>query len=132
MSEKREMNLSQVELSKQGYRLFRNNTGVGFQANDREWIKETKTVTVHSGDVVLRRARRINFGLFIGSGDLIGFKPTLITADMVGQTLAVFATVEQKVKGRKRTKEQVEWDAGISSQGGISLLLREQSVTSDV
>lgn len=73
-------------LSEQGYRLFRNNRGA---------------LTDKSG-------RLVRFGLgndsaavdkILKSSDLIGWRPTLVTHDMVGTHLAVFVSVEVKPPG---------------------------------
>lgn len=124
MSERQAMNANLVKLSKEGFRLFRNNVGKAWSGKST-FIKKITTVTLEPGDVLVRRARRIHFGLLKGSGDMIGYKTVKITEDMVGQEIAIFTSVEQKVKRGKRSQEQVDWDAAIKRAGGISLLLED-------
>ena len=60
----------------------------------RLWRNNTGTLRDQHG-------RPVTFGLCPGSADLIGYRTITITADMVGQQLAVFAAVEVKApKGR--------------------------------
>lgn len=125
MSERDAMNRNLVELSRQGLRMFRNNVGKSWISNVAVIVSKAGVVNVQPGDVVLRRARRINFGLFKGSGDLIGWSPVIITADMIGSIVAVFTSAEQKIKNRKRKPEQTNWDTEVRRSGGISMLLED-------
>lgn len=79
-------------------RIFRNNTGA---------------VTTADG-------RFITFGLCKGSSDLIGWTEVEITADMVGQKLAVFTAIEVKKKGKKPTAQQVQFIKIVNAAGGIA------------
>ncbi len=46
----------------------------------------------------------VQFGLCVGSSDLIGFKSMTITPEMVGQKIAVFTALEVKTeKGKVST-----------------------------
>ena len=125
MTERNVMNENHVKLSREGFRLFRNNVGKGWTGESIYYCEWQEKITVNIGDVIIRAARRIHYGLLKGSGDLIGYKTVKITEDMVGKEIAVFASVEQKVKRRKRTKEQTDWDAQVQRAGGISILLNE-------
>jgi hypothetical protein len=72
------------ELSRGDVRLFRNNVGV-----------------------CIRDGARIPFGLAVGSPDLIGWRRTVITPDMVGQTVAVAVGIEVKTQtGRVRPEQR--------------------------
>jgi hypothetical protein len=72
------------ELSRGDVRLFRNNVGV-----------------------CVRDGARIPFGLAVGSPDLIGWKRVMISADMVGQSVAVAIGVEVKsATGRIRPEQR--------------------------
>ena len=72
------------ELSRGDVRLFRNNVGI-----------------------CVRDGARIPFGLAVGSPDLIGWKRVTITADMVGQSIAVAVGVEVKsATGRIRPEQR--------------------------
>ena len=83
MSEGANQNRIRDHFAQQGVRLFRNNSGV----------------------LPNERGRPVRYGLAndsaelnrqIKSSDLIGWRPLLITPDMVGQVVAQFASVEVK------------------------------------
>lgn len=124
MSEKIVMDANHVRMSREGYRLFRNNVGKGWTGKSIR-IEHPMSIVLSPGDVVIRSARRIHYGLLKGSGDLIGYRTVIITPDMVGSKLAVFSTVEQKIKKRKRTPEQIQWHDVITDAGGFALLLED-------
>lgn len=86
-----------------GARLFRNNVGV---------LEDKRGVPVR-------------YGLQVGSGDLIGWVPVVITPDMVGQTVAVFASVETKGAKGRATAEQVAWAEAVSKAGGRAGIARK-------
>jgi hypothetical protein len=90
-------------------RLFRNNVGTAYQG---------KKGTIN-GQIVISEPRLIEFGLCVGSSDLIGFTEVEITAEMVGQKIAVFTAVEVKKKGKKPTKEQRNFLNMVIAKGGI-------------
>lgn len=102
-----------LEASQRGVRLWRNNVGA---------------VTTEDG-------RHIRYGLAndssrmnaeVKSADLIGITPVVVTADMVGQTIGVFTSIE--VKGPNwtpgqadaRTKAQRHWQQLVRALGGIA------------
>ena len=82
-------------------RLFRNNTGV---------LKE--------------HGRPVQFGLCKGSADLIGWTTRTITADMVGQQVAIFTSIEVKTLTGRLTPEQKQWLAAVETAGGIAGVAR--------
>lgn len=96
-------------------RIFRNNVGVGFQG---------RVIHEDAGIITLSGARRIRFGLHTGSGDLIGWKSTLITTDMVGKKIAQIVSIETKTKTGRPTDEQTNWRDQIISAGGIAGIVR--------
>ena len=66
-------------------------------------------------------ARLVRFGLHIGSGDLVGWRPVVITADMVGTTFAQFCSVDAKTKGYKRlSPDQLMWARAVRAAGGYA------------
>lgn len=89
-----------IAASRCGARLFRNHVGTGYMG--RVVHREGATVTISP-------ARQCTFGLAPGSSDLIGWAPVLITPDMVGQTLPVFASVELKTDTGRLRPEQIVW-----------------------
>src|ERR1035437_7420709 len=74
--------------SANGWRLWRNNLGAGQLANGQfvRWGLANDTSAVNHN---------------VKSGDLIGIRPVLITADMVGHTLGQFVSMEVKREGWK-------------------------------
>ena len=84
-------------------RLFRNNTGTLRDANGRP----------------------VTFGLCKGSADLIGWSTRTITPEMVGQTVAIFASIEVKAASGGRIRpEQQQWLAAVQAAGGIAAVAR--------
>jgi hypothetical protein len=83
-------------------RLFRNNTGTLYD----------------------RQGRPVTFGLAKGSADLIGWTTRTITADMVGQTLAVFTSLEVKAERGRVSPEQRQWLEAVQAAGGIAGVVR--------
>ncbi len=85
-----------------GMRLFRNQVGK-YQLPDGRWISS---------------------GLCVGSSDLIGWTPLIITPDMVGRTLAVFTAVETKTPKKDATTEQGRFLLAVEQSGGFAVLAR--------
>ena len=63
----------------------------------------------------------VKFGVGEGGGDLIGWKPVRITEDMVGDTLAIFASVEVKKPGQKMSALQQKFYKDVQENGGIAI-----------
>ncbi|MBU8540832.1 VRR-NUC domain-containing protein [Falsiroseomonas tokyonensis] len=101
----------------QDLRLFRNNVGSGWQG---------KKLREGPGWITLGDPRRVSFGLFPGSSDLIGWKSIIITPEMVGQRFAQIASLEVKVPGGTHpvTPEQRQWLAVVEAAGGIGGVAR--------
>ena len=112
-----------IAASKEGHRLFRNNVGTGLQYVDRapkgweppKWLKP------------------FTYGLPAGSADLVGWTSVTITQEMVGQTVAVFASVEVKPEGwhstpyyanSNRGMAQAAWARAVTGSGGRAGLAR--------
>lgn len=108
-----------IAASKQGSRLFRNNVGTGYQLIARPppgWKPPDFLAP-------------FTYGLPSGSADLVGWSRVTITPDMVGQTLAVFASVEVKdpawrstpsFENSDRGKAQAAWLRTVREAGGIA------------
>lgn len=93
-------------------RLFRNNVGMAYMG----------TVSKKSVDcVTIKNYRVVKFGLFKGSGDLIGWKTTTITQDMVGKKIAQFLSVEVKRPHGRRRPDQALWAYIVGDMGGIAI-----------
>ena len=102
MSEQRIQQEIRIACSNGDTRLFRNNTGTLRDANGRP----------------------VQFGLCKGSADLIGWKRVTITPDMVGSTVAVFASIEVKTATGRLRPEQQQWLDAVQAAGGIAGVAR--------
>lgn len=94
--------MNSILIANHGCRLFRNNTGA---------IKD-------------QTGRLVRFGLCKGSSDLIGFRPTVITPEMVGKTVAIFTAIEVKTPTGKPTPEQLHFLQRVKDLGGIAGIAR--------
>ncbi len=99
--------------------LWRNNVGLFYQGRAKT-IKEAGMVKVNVGDVILSRPRRVHCGLDVGSSDLIGLTPVVVTPAMVGRTVAIFTSPEAKEPGEEPEPHQWDWIKAIQAHGGIS------------
>lgn len=85
-------------------RVFRNNVGFAYSANGSP----------------------VRFGLFPGSGDLIGWKTYLIRGEDVGNTVAVFTSVEVKSGNEKPRDNQLLWQKHVLLSGGIAIVVNSK------
>lgn len=110
--------LIQLKISKLRWRLFRNQTGTGWQGKSYRVAANGEIHKLMKGDVIVKAARYIKFGLTVGSHDMIGWRPLLITQEMVGQTIAQFTSMEVKTEDLKATPEQITWRDNVNEAGG--------------
>lgn len=111
-----------LALSRRGDTVFRNHVGLGVFG----------TIQRGPGVVSVHNPRVLQCGLHIGSGDLIGWRPVVVTQEMVGKTLAVFLSVEVKTaKGRLRP-EQATWMDVVNAAGGVAIVAREGEFSTSV
>jgi len=61
----------------------------------------------------------------VGSPDILAVRPTVITADMVGQTIGVCVGIEVKTTTGKQRPEQKQWQEVFERHGGVYQLRRE-------
>lgn len=124
MSETEFMRRCQKLATELGARLFRNNVSQAWVAN--------KVIDLPGGDKRLVNPRPLHAGLMPGSGDLIGWTPVTITTEMVGQTVAVFTSVETKTATGRIRKGQPEWAAAIQKAGGYAGFARSDDDLRDI
>ena len=91
-------------------RLFRNNTGTLHDANGRP----------------------VQFGLCKGSADLIGWTSRTVTPEMVGQTVAIFTSIEVKTPTGRVRPEQKTWLDAVLKAGGIAAVARSVGEAMDI
>ena len=98
------MNKIMLAMSKKGFLCWRNQVGI-FKTMDG--------------------SRTVNIGVK-GSSDLMAIKPTVITPDMVGQTVAVFVAVEVKTATGRQSEAQKKWQAAVEKLGVEYILARSE------
>lgn len=125
MSEKLLLNEVSLYFTKLGGRLFRNNVGQAWQGRGKPFRAQMPvSVRLEPGDIVLRSAVPIKYGLAVGSGDQLGWLPVKITQEMVGTTIAQFASIEAKHGTTATTPEQKNWAEQITKAGGFAKIIR--------
>lgn len=97
------MNRIMLAMSKKGWLVWRNQVGL------------FKTID----------GRTVNIGIK-GSSDLMAVKPTVITPEMVGQTLAVFVAVEVKTATGRQSEPQKKWQKAVEKLGVKYILARSE------
>ncbi len=102
MSEQRIQQEIRLALSRGPVRLYRNNTGTLWD----------------------QHGRPVQFGLAVGSADLIGWTTRTITPEMVGQQVAVFTSIEVKSASGRLRPEQRQWLEAVQAAGGIAGVAR--------
>jgi len=101
--------------------LFRVNSG-------QAWVGAGPPKRFQDGSVLLTQGRPIALGFsgpdtkpVAGVGDMIGWTPVVVTPDMVGQTVAVFTSIEAKAStGGKKGAKQLPWADLVRRAGGIA------------
>lgn len=99
----------QLELSHGDTRLWRNNVG-------EAWAGQAHSS--RGGGIIIPAPQRINFGLCVGSSDLIGLHSVVVTPSMIGMTVAIFCAVEVKVKRKAHERRAQEDYIGLVSKLG--------------
>ena len=111
-------NLQMLALSKAGCLVWRVETAGA-------WVG--KVIHKDNQTVTLANARMIQAGLCRGGSDIIGIRPTVITQEMVGQTVGVFLADEVKTPTGRPTKEQLRFIEAVNKAGGIAGVARSVS-----
>lgn len=114
----------QMAASQMGARLFRQQLGQGWIGKAKR-ITRTGPVQAKAGDVLISAARPFHAGI-VGMSDLGGWVPVVVTPEMVGSTVAVYAQVEVK-DGARVTEEQAKWIAAVVRSGGLAGVARNIS-----
>jgi len=114
-------------LSRGPVRLFRNNVGTGWAGPSARVTPGNLAATranLRPGDVVVRNSRPLHAGLATGSGDLIGWRSTLIQPHHLGETIAQFVSLELKAPRGRVSPEQRAWAETVAGHGGIAGVVR--------
>ena len=96
---------------------WRHNTGQAWMGKFQR-VATPGMVRVNAGDVVIRNARPVKFGL-PGSGDIIGLRSITIDESMVGKTIGQFISVEVKTKTGRLADQQAKFGGMVRRHGGI-------------
>ena len=111
MKESKNQKQALIDASREGFTLFRNNVGTGWQGK----------VERRQGFLLIENPRPLHAGLCKGSSDTIGWMPITITPEMVGRKVAVFTAYEFKATNRSTVrKEQANFINTVKSVGGIA------------
>jgi len=118
MKESSIQKLVRLRLSDLGAKMFRINVGTA-------WTGE-KIIRQKNGDILIKKPRPFRSGVPKGYPDLSGWKPTIVTQEMVGSLISVFTVVEVKSGTGKLTKEQQCFHDGVLADGGIAIVARSE------
>ena len=99
-----------------GCTLFRNNVGQAWSGSRIERLSGNR--------LIIHDARPVQFGLCVGSSDLVGWKPVTVTQDMVGATIAAFVAIEVKAPRGRATDAQMNFIAAVIAAGGRAGIAR--------
>lgn len=115
----------QIKVSPLGWRLFRNLVGGAWMGQvTEERTLDNKGKPLHMVELI--NAYRVKIGLGTGSSDAVGWRPVVVTQDMVGQTIAQFVAAELKTLGYKKvTDEQTNFLQQVADAGGLAMVVRE-------
>lgn len=123
MNEEAIKNRVRLEAANIGIRLWRNNVGA-MRTDDGRFIRFG----------LANDSKAVNE--LIKSGDLIGIKPIIITAEMVGKTIGQFISREVKrgnwrFMGTAREQAQLRWIELINSLGGDACFVNTEGTFSN-
>lgn len=130
MSEADLMRKLQARASQLGARLFRQQVGMAWIGRAEKGYPGRR-VTLNAGDVVVRSARPFHAGV-VGMADLGGWVPVVVTPDMVGSTIAVYAQVEVKTDTGRASSEQRAWINAVKAAGGRAGVARNDDDLSEI
>ena len=99
--------------------VFTNDNGRAIVGGKQYFAKKDSVIHIKKGDRVTIGGSPISYGLYPGSSDTIGWQETVITPDMVGQTIAVFTSIEIKTENDKLSDKQRKWNRAVRRSGGI-------------
>ena len=105
-------------------KLFRANVGKAWASNDVVKVPRKMPVVMGPRDVLLRNARPFDTGLPPGFTDLFGYVVEEITADMVGQKVAIFIGPEVKDENGKPSPLQKTFISVVNADGGRAGVVR--------
>lgn len=123
MSEKNIQSTIMLAASVNGANVFRNNVANAV-AGQATRIERDGPVMLHKGDWVVKQGRRTQFGLCVGSSDLIGWRAVTVTPNMVGRRIARFLALEVKTSTGRATDDQKNFIEAVRKNGGLAGVVR--------
>lgn len=124
MKESNIQRLIMMAMSQQNATIFRNNTGNAVAGSHYKRIDKSGQYLLEAGDWVVKHGNRVQYGLCVGSSDLIGWKPLVVTPEMVGHRIAQFLAAEIKTATGRATDEQMNFIQAVRKAGGTAGILR--------
>ena len=103
-----------------GHRIFRSNVGEGWIGKAVFFSKPAK-IDVYPGDVIIRKAKRIHFGLCPGQGDYLGWSRD-----------GKFISIEVKTETGIIREGQIEFSDAVNKAGGIAGIVRDEESAFDL
>ena len=104
-------------------RLWRNNTGQAWMGHAVR-VARAGLIDVRPGDVVIRQARPVQFGL-PGSGDIHGLRTITIRPEHVGMKIGQYVSVETKTAKGRQSEQQVKFGRMVTARGGLYIVARD-------
>ena len=106
--------------------VFRNDNGRAIVGGQEFIARAEGIIHVKKGQRIVIGGMPIKYGLYPGSGDMVGWHPVVITPDMVGQRIGVFTSVEIKTENDRMSKKQGIWRRNVLAGGGIAEVWQER------
>jgi len=120
------VNAIMKSISPSGARLFRNVRG-SFYTLDSVRALIGAALSMNTGRIkeAITGLRQLMAGLLVpGGSDLVGFRPVIITPEMVGKKIAIFSVVEVKTETGRVSPEQAHFVAFVKENGGFAGVAR--------
>jgi hypothetical protein len=123
-----------IDTSKLGARMFKNVRGLFYTKGEvMNLLAAIKTGRVDTIMAAVRKLRQVMAGLQAeDSSDLIGFRPTVITQDMVGTTVAIFSAIEVKTVTGAVRDGQHRWIDFVLKNGGFAGVARSPDEAKEI
>jgi hypothetical protein len=103
--------------------IFRANVGEGWTGS---------IISRNGKNVSITDARRFKTGMPKGFPDLFGFRRIVITPDMVGKTMPIFAFIEVKTPHGRASKEQKHMHEFLRDAGAVGGIARSADEADDI
>ena len=103
-----------------GHRIFRSNVGEGW-IGKAVFVSKPAKIDVYPGDVIIRKAKRIHFGLCPGQGDYLGWSRD-----------GKFISIEVKTETGIIREGQIEFSDAVNKAGGIAGIVRDEESAFDL